>query len=554
MRRDRSRRRAAYVAAAIGAVGLLSALSRPLRGRLAAVLDVVPVVVPTTAVLTLVFVSFALLLTALGLRRGHRLAWVVAELLLFASVMLHVTKGLDVEEAAMAAAAVIWLGLRRRAFPVLPSQAAAARAVVVGVCGTVAVVVVSLVLAQMARGVGEVDDFVGLVLRDLGGAGRVPPPFTGRFAAVVLAAMGLALLGSVAWLLFSPRVPEPLVGEDHRRERERARSVVLRYGGGTLDYFALRDDKQWFFTGSSVVAHSVRGSICLVSPDPIGPAEEARETWADFTAHAERSGWSVAVLGAAEDWLGIYEASGLRPVYLGDEAVVDCITFKLEGHAMQSVRRAHRRVRAAGYTIAFHGTADLDPATRAELLGLAGQSRRGEGERGFSMTLSRLFDPADTGVVVAVARDAAGRAQAFSQWVPATKLPGWSLDVMRRSMAPDLPNGIMDFLIVETIWWVRQAGGTALGLNFAVGRRIVAGDNGVTATARLARQLLRRASNNMQIESLWRFNAKYGPRWVPRFAAVGTLDLLAGQGLAMADAEGLTELPLVGRMVGRAPR
>jgi lysyl-tRNA synthetase, class II len=40
--------------------------------------------------------------------------------------------------------------------------------------------------------------------------------------------------------------------------------------------------------------------------------------------YVEESGWSVTVLGAASDWLAVHEGSGLRSVYLGDEAVVDC--------------------------------------------------------------------------------------------------------------------------------------------------------------------------------------------------------------------------------------
>ncbi|WP_127127811.1 bifunctional lysylphosphatidylglycerol flippase/synthetase MprF [Georgenia sp. SYP-B2076] len=530
LRRDRSRRWAAYVAAALGLVGLLSALSRPLRGRVETLLEVMPIVVPRTAVLTLVFVSVALVLTARGLRHGQRLAWLAAGLLLLASVVLHLIKGLDVEEATLATVGVVWLATQHRAFPVLPTRVAAKRAAVLGIAGVVVVVGMSLLLAVQARP----------------GAVRA----LGAFAGPVPAAAGMALLGSVAWLLLTPGQPEALVGQAHRRERERAREVMTRCGGDSLDFFALRDDKHWFFTGRSVVAHAVRGNVCLVSPDPIGPGEERADAWAEFMAYAERSGWSVAVVGAAQAWLPVYEATGLRSIYPGDEAVVDCRTFTLTGHAMQSVRRAHRRVGVAGFTATFHEPATMDDATRSALLELSTQGRRGEGERGFSMTLSRLFDPADVGVFVAVGRDPAGHPVAFIQWVPAARLPGWSLDVMRRSTTAQLPNGVNDFLIVETIAKVRELGGSALSLNFAMWRRVVAGEHD-SAAARVGRQVLRRMSRRAQIESLWRFNAKYGPRWVPRYAAVGAIDLIPGQGLAIADVEGFTEVPVLGRLVGR---
>ena len=76
-----------------------------------------------------------------------------------------------------------------------------------------------------------------------------------------------------------------------------------------------------------------------------------------------------------------------------------------------------------------------------QLVELSIISRRGEVERGFSMTLSRLFDPEDTGLMLSVASDPAGKPRAFVQWVPAPDLQGWSLDVMCRNTDTDLPNG-----------------------------------------------------------------------------------------------------------------
>ncbi|MEI6701676.1 MAG: phosphatidylglycerol lysyltransferase domain-containing protein, partial [Actinomycetota bacterium] len=103
---------------------------------------------------------------------------------------------------------------------------------------------------------------------------------------------------------------------------ERARDIVARHGRGTLDYFALRDDKQFFFSQDSLVAYAVFGGICIASPDPIGPPAERQRVIEDFWAFADSKGWGFGVVGAAEEWLPIYIAAGMRSVYIGDEAVV----------------------------------------------------------------------------------------------------------------------------------------------------------------------------------------------------------------------------------------
>ena len=549
-RRDRSRRIAALGVFALGLVGLLSVASRPLRGRLVDLLQVVPFVVPRTAALTLVFVSFALLLTARGLRRGHHVAWLAAIVLLSVSVVLHVAKGIDLEEAALAALGAGWLAAHRDAFPVWASRVAATRTLVLAVAGAAVTFAVAVGLsATVGRSQHTDVGSPSTIAERLGTDEVFPLHFGAHFGPALLVAMGLGLVGSTLWLLFSPRVFAPLDDAAHHSARERARALVRRHGGGSLDYFALRDDKQWFFVGDSVVAYAVRSGVCLVSPDPIGPPAERAQTWAEFMSYAEESGWSVTVLGAAPDWLPVYERSGLRSVYLGDEAVVDCAGFTLQGGAMKSLRQAYNRVLRAGYTVTFHDPATLDAGLRRQLAELAVLSRRGEVERGFSMTLSRLFDPQDTGLLLSVARDGAGRPQAFVQWVPARDLDGWSLDVMRRNTDHALPNGIMDFLVIETIKHAAPGGG-ALDLNFAVMRTIVSGEQ-TGWLARLGRATANRGQGRAEIESLWRFNAKYQPRWVPRYVVLGSIDALARQGLVMADAEGITELPVLGRFLGR---
>jgi len=54
-------------------------------------------------------------------------------------------------------------------------------------------------------------------------------------------------------------------------------------------------------------------------------------------------------------------------------------------------------------------------------------------------------------------------------------------------------------------------------------------------------------SDTMQIESLWRFNAKFGPEWLPRYVVWDTAGNTLPTALAIARAESFWELPLIGR-------
>src|SRR5690606_14508169 len=432
-RRVRVRRAAASVVVVLAVLSLVGLVLRRVWVRLTLYQDVMPGLEASSHGSTILLAALLLLLTARGLRVGHRLSWLVTCVVLGFTAVAHLLHHRHPAPALVVLVAVVWLLTQWRAFPVLPTRHAVRRAALVLVAAGVALaLVVAAVAALLAREAG---------VTGLGGPART--------LATAGTALNLVLVAVVLWGLLSPRAPRALSPAEHLAERERARRVVAAHGGGTLDYFALRDDKDWPFVGHGVVAASGRNGVCLVSPDPNRPPDER------------------------EPWLPVYEASGLRWVYLGDEATVDCPSFSLEGKSHKSLRQAVNRVARAGYTTTFHDPTTLGTGHRDAILAMSDESRRGEGERGFSMTLSRLFDPHDTGLLLSVPCGPDGRVDAFCQWIPARDIGGWSLDVMRRRLdVPDLPNGLVDATIVATIAELVARGERGLGLNFAVLREL----------------------------------------------------------------------------------
>ena len=290
-----------------------------------------------------------------------------------------------------------------------------------------------------------------------------------------------------------------------------------------------------------------------MSPDPIGPPEERAALWAGFRRFADEHGWPIAVLAAGQDWLPTYRLSGMRDLYIGDEGVVDVRTLSLEGGTKKGLRQAVNRIAKYGYTISFHDPNAVSDELAEGLRSVLTQSRRGGVERGFSMTLGRIFDPHDKGLLLAVASDPPDRPVAFCQFVPAPAIDGFSLDLMRRDNG-EHPNGLFDFILVRTIEHLRESGHSRLGLNFAMMRAVLAGEAGEGISTRVERWVLRRMSDSMQIESLWRFNAKFDPEWMPRFVAWDSAEQSLGAALAIAKAESFWELPIIGRfLVPAAP-
>ena len=544
-KRQRIRVDASRVTMVLAVLTVISALQRHIWGHLGFLHELLPWLEAGSARVSFLLVGILLLAAARGLRNGHVLALWGAVVVLVISAALHLSPHLSTLAGLIPLAGAIWLIIERKAFNVHASRATIRR--VLGYTGIAVVVLIAIVVVIYVL----TEDVSNTVFDDR--ALRVIQVFEVLFL--------VTFLVTLAWTLLAPRRPVVVTPADHLRDRERARAIIAAHGGGTLDYFALRDDKDFFFVGESVVAYSARGGVCLVSPDPIGPEEERAEIWSEFMQFTQQYGWSVSVVAAAEPWLPIYEASGLRAAYLGDEAIVDCSQFTLAGGAKKSLRNAVTRVEKAGYTTTFHDPASLEPELRAAIVAMSDESRRGEGERGFSMTLSRLLDPADTGLWMSITRNAEGRIDAFVQWVPARAYNGWSLDVMRRRMDVEhLPNGLIDFTIAHTIAAIGDGqtpditpgeGMRGLGLNFAVMREVLKGES-ENRLDTLVKPLLQRFSKGTQMETLSVFNEKYGPEWVSRWLMLDAPEFVGAQLLVMADAEGVTEVPVIGRFFDHA--
>ena len=519
VRRRRVRRVAAFTLLFAGLLNVVFALLWPVRWT-RPVDHWLPFGIHPVSGVTAVIGGLALAGVARGVRLGYRRAWVAALVLLLASTVYRVVQDVGLEGSVIACLIGLWLLLEHRHFRVSPSGFRRALGWLI---------MASLVVVALAAGLGAA--YVGArETRDV----------------ILIAIVGTAILVLATGL---PGREHRRTGDERARAFDRARAIFDRYGGDTLDYFALRDDKSWLFSGNSLVAYSVINRVMLVSPDPIGPVGERLDAWSDAMDLADTNGWYICVLGASAPWLPIYRAAGLTGVYIGDEAIVDCQTFSLKGKSMKSLRGAYNRVSKSGYHVAVMPSLEASAELRAQLDDLATETRQGEAERGFSMTLSRMFDERDTGLLLAVCLDPEDRPVAFNQYIPAGHINGYSLDLMRRTSNPDAPNGLTDFVILGTIHWMAEQGLTGLGLNFATMRAVVAGENGSGPWRSAEKSLFHRFSDSMQIESLWNFNKKYDPEWRPRYSVADDRTHLPRAGLAIARAESVSELPLVGRFM-----
>ena len=502
----------AWAAAGVGVIGIVSAVTPGFADRVDEVRGVLPPGWPEAArVLTVAF-GLGLIWLALSLRKRRHRAWQLAVAIVVVSAILHLAKGLDVEEATISVVLLAALIRWRGRFDV-PGDPASVRPVLAVLAGLTAIS--AILLAEELRGAD------------------LP-----RRAADGLEGLGIALGFAALYFWLRPRVQ--VVAQTVGEQRV-ARAIVEAYGSDSLSFFALRRDKSYLFSPSrqAFLAYRVVAGTALVSGDPVGDDAEIDALLDEMRKLARAHSWRLAVVGASDTHLDRYRRIGLRPIPMGEEAVLRPDEFSLEGRPIRKVRQSVTRLEKAGYTLRVVRAADAPPELRAQLDEVSAEWRGNQPERGFSMAIDDLYID---GTMFALAEDADGHIGGFLHLAPSPAGGGWSLSTMRRR--PHSPNGLTEFLIAETLAWAKTEGASEVSLNFCAFTDFLSRERATSWWKRLARRGLLAADNVFQLERLYAFNRKFFPEWRPRYICVEKLTDLPAVGLAYLHVESLLVPPV----------
>jgi lysyl-tRNA synthetase, class II len=500
-----------------------------------------------------VLIGLALLMLSYGLRKRKRRAWEAVVALLALSLLLHIIVRRPpfvphlVSGLVTVGVLVVLISYRDQFYAVGDARNRW-RALWALCVLAVADIVIGLVYLSASHGLAGNYTFdqrvYSTVMELIGFSG--PVQFVSETRAdlfnFLTGALGLFTLVVVGFLFLRPARP---AGRLRPPDAQAIRTLLDKHGErDSLGYFALRNDKNviWSPTGKSCVCYRVQSGVMLASGDPIGDPEAWPGAIHAFLDEAAIHAWVPAVIGCSELGAEVWCREGtLTALELGDEAVVTVADFTIEGRAMRNVRQMVKRVCRQGYEAQIRRVSDIPADELRRLRRTADGWLGGSTERGFSMALGRIGGPDDDRCVVATATED-GELKAMLHFVP-WGADGLSLDLMRRDRSAS--PGLNDFLIVEAIRRGPELGVKRLSLNFAVFRAALERGERIGAgyVLRAWRRVLLFLSRWFQIESLYKFNAKFCPQWVPRFLVFPATRDLPRIGLAALEAEAFVVWP-----------
>ena len=509
----------ALLTALMGVVNLLSAATPSLMSRFEIIEKYLPLVVSRGGHLTAALGGFALMSLSIGLWRRKRNAWVLTLVVLGISVISHLVKGLDYEEALLGLGLAVWLLTLRPHFYArsdTPSVRQGLRAVVASISFTLLYGVTGFYLLDrhfsVNFGLFAAIKQTVVMFTEFYDPGLQPVPIThfGHFFANSIYLVGAATFAYAMFMLLRPVLlhhPATLW------ERRRTETLVKNYGRSSLARMALFDDKSYYFSpGGSVIAYAAHNGAAVALGDPIGPPTDAFQAITGFKAFCAKNDWIPAFYQTQPDYLEHYRAAGFKSLNIGSEAIANVASFTLAGNVNKGLRSAYNRMVRIGYRSAvLHPPLGQTQLTELRAISDTWLTHMHGTEKRFSLG---WFDEAylQSGPVMVV-YDHKDRPVAFANIVPEYQRNEISIDLMRYIPGE---HGIMDFMFVSLFEWAASEGyaNVNLGLSGLSGLGERAEDPNIE---RALHYVYEHVNQFYNFKGLHAFKAKFHPTWVPRY-------------------------------------
>ncbi len=508
----------AFLLLLLGLVNVVSVLTPAISSRLEYLRDFVPAGMITASNYLIFGIGLLLLITSVFLFRGLRTAWYMGIGLVTVSMIGHLTKAIDYEEALIALLTLVVLLVTRHQYNVRNNPQLSK----MGIQTTLMVIFVTLLYGitgfyfldqkHFGRDFTLGDSFVN-TLRYFFLSGH-DLQVKSAFAEGFLLSINACGLISILFFLYTLVRPYVFKSDVSPEDLEEAGKLMEKYGKSALDYFKLSDDKLLFFAQNrqSFISYRIYDTYAVALEDPVAENDgETEQCITEFDAYCHRSGLKTLYYRVPEKNLEIYRKKNKKSLFLGQEGVVDLTHFSMEGGDRKSLRNGVKKVRERGFVAKIYEP-PLKEGVLQKLRQVSDEWLKDTGRKEIVFSQG-MFDEKElrNQTVIAVENEEE-RTVAFLNVIPDNVEGEGTYDLIRKTA--DAPPGVMDFLLVELFGYFRSRGLHRVNLGLAPLSGTHMPSNLPERTMKFAYRKIRAFSH---YKGLRAFKEKFDPEWYDQF-------------------------------------
>lgn len=512
----------------LGLINIISGITPPVHHRLSLLRRYLPLTAIHATNMLVLFLGIALLVASAFLFRGLRNAWLIALILAGFSLIGHLTKALDYEEATFAAVTLVVLILTANQYRIRSSSKWLRAGIKTALYSFAAVILFGIIsfyyIDRKHFGIdftwqeSVIHAFKAFLLVEDSSLQPVTR-FGTEFTWLIRS------LGFLTWtfFLFALIKTHKRKYIPHENSREKAAFLLNQFGNSTVDYFKLYKDKLLFFSDVSdaFIAYRIANGFAIVLEEPVCAQEHKVQVLQEFDNHCRKMGLKPAFYRVDENSMPWFNQLKKQRLMIGQEAIIDINHFKLEGRDKKSLRNGINSLQKQGYSVATQSP-PYDNNFLNELKGISDEWLQSIGKAEFIFSQG-MFDQNELKQQdIITVRNADNMITAFLNIIPDYAEDECTYDLIRKSN--DAPAAAMDALIIKLIDYARDHKKQFLNLGMVPMTGIAEPENTAEQIIKFAAEKIR---GFQHYKGLRNFKEKYASFWVNKYLVYDNdIDLL----------------------------
>jgi phosphatidylglycerol lysyltransferase len=504
----------------LGLMNIVSVLTPAIHERLSFLKDFLPVEAIRASNYFVFAAGLFLLITAAFMLKGLRTAWYFALGLCMLSLVGHMTKAIDYEEASFAMLVIVILFISRREYYIKVNPGTRLMGIQTTLLNIAAVLLYGIIgFYFLDRKHFNIDfswlqsvryTLVNFVL--IGDSGLVA---NDNFARGFLYSINISGFFSIAFLIYT--LIRPYIRNTDREEDdlEWAKEQLERYGNSALDYFKTYEDKLIYRQNDGFIAYRISGNFAVVLDCPVTVPEKRKQFIKSFDKYCFENGLKSLYYRVSEDSLTDFTELKKKRLFLGQEGVVDLTSFSLAGRGMKSIRNAIKKVSDSGFQSKVY-SAPLKDGLLQKLQSVSDEwlEDTGREEIVFSQGMF-VWEELKNQTIITVENEEE-KVIAFLNIIPDYIDGEATYDLIRKTA--DAPNGVIDFIMIAMFEYLQSQGYRSVNIGFAPMSGLDQAKNLPEKSMKFAYEKIRSFS---RYKGLRDAKEKFSPTWYNKYLIYG---------------------------------
>jgi phosphatidylglycerol lysyltransferase len=439
---------------ALGVINIISVMTPSVAARVNFLKELLlPEIIYSSNMLVLL-TGLLLLGTSVFMLKGLRNAWWLAVILTITSLVGHLTKGIDFEEATVALIVLFILMITHREYNIKNNPKIRTIGLQTSLLTVAAVLIYGIVgFYFLDKKHFHVDFNIWQSIRYtlqnfflIGNPDLVPGTAFARNFILSIKASGFL---SIIFLVYTLIHPHAFSTDSTEEEISKAGALLNNFGNSPLDYFKTYPDKLLFWTENedAFLGYRIGGSYAVVLENPVAPDDETmKKCIKEFSRFCYENGLKLMFYRIPSMSLPVYKELKMKSMFLGQEGIVDLDAFTLEGRNVKSIRNAIKKVTDLEYKAHIYQPPQLG-GTLQKLKAVSDDWLKTTGREEICFSQGVFDEKELRNQVILTIENKEERIIAFLNIIPDYAKSEGTYDLLRKT--GDAPNGVVDYILVE---------------------------------------------------------------------------------------------------------